>query len=56
MEKGMARAFAALMESYLDIPSSVCELIEHKLTKGECAEVIEYVVQRKRELKLKEEG
>ena len=34
MDKEKAICFAGLMESYLNIPSFVCELIEKKLIDG----------------------
>lgn len=51
----IARAFACLMEDYLDIPSFVCEKIEQCILKDKCDEVIEFVVKRKKELKEKKE-
>lgn len=50
MNKEKAICFAGLMESYLNIPSFVCELIEKKLIEGKSEEVIEYIVNRKAEL------
>lgn len=50
MIKEEAIYFAGLMASYLDIPSFVCEIIEKKLIEGKYQEVIEYIIQRKREL------
>ena len=40
MDKEKAICFAGLMESYLNIPSFVCELIEKKLIDGKSEEVI----------------
>lgn len=50
MNREEAIYFAGLMESYLNIPSFICEIIEYKLIEGKYQEVIEYIIQRKREL------
>lgn len=54
MNKEDSIYFAGLMEDYLNIPSFVCEIIEKKLQEGKYQEVIEYIIQRKQELKEKE--
>lgn len=56
LDKNEAREFAGLMEDYLDIPSFVCELIEQKLTEGKYEEVIKYIIQRRKELKNKNQN
>ena len=50
MKKEDAIYFAGLMEDYLHIPSFLCETIEKDLSDGKYKEVIEYIIQRKREL------
>lgn len=50
MNKEEAVYFAGLMEDYLNIPSFLCEAIENDLVNGKYKEVIEYVIQRKKEV------
>ena len=50
MNKEDAIYFAGLMEDYLHIPSFLCESIENDLVNGKYKEVIEYVIQRKKEV------
>lgn len=42
--------FASLMEDYLNIPSFVCEYIEQALISEKYEEVINYILQRRKEL------
>ena len=55
MNKEEAIRFAGLMESYLNIPSFVCEYIEKDLINGKYRETIEYVIQRRNEIETKED-
>lgn len=55
MNKEEAVYFAGLMEDYLNIPSFICESIEKDLVNGRYKEVIEYIIQRKKYLKEKEQ-
>lgn len=50
MNKEESIYFAGLMESYLKIPSFLCETIEKDLSDGKYKEVIEYIIQRRKEL------
>ena len=50
MNKEKAIKFAGLMEDYLNIPSFVCEYIEQALISGKYEEVINYILQRRKEL------
>lgn len=50
MKKEDAIYFAGLMEDYLHIPFFLSETIEKDLSDGKYKEVIEYIIQRKREL------
>ena len=54
MNKEKAIKFASLMEDYLNIPSFVCEYIEQALINGKYEEVINYIIQRRKELELKQ--
>lgn len=54
MNKEDAIYFAGLMQDYLHIPSFICEIIEKKLQKGNYQEVVEFIIQRKKELESKE--
>ena len=54
MNKERAIKFASLMEDYLNIPSFVCEYIEQSLISGKYEEVINYIIQRRKELELKQ--
>ena len=54
MSKEEARYFAGLMEFYLYIPSFVCENIEKKLIDENYKEVIEFIINRTKELKEKQ--
>lgn len=51
MNKENAIYFAGLMEDYLHIPSFLCETIEKNLIDKKYKEVIEYIIQRKKEIK-----
>lgn len=53
MNKERAIYFAGLMEEYLNIPSCVCENIENELINGEYYKVINYVIERRKELENK---
>ena len=55
MNKEEAVYFAGLMEDYLNIPSFICESIEKDLVNGRYKEVIEYIIQRKKISKKKEQ-
>lgn len=55
MNKEEAVYFAGLMEDYLNIPSFICESIEKDLVNGRYKEVIEYIIQRKKEQKEREQ-
>lgn len=50
MNKEKAIEFAGLMEDYLNISSFVCEYIEQALISGKYEEVINYILQRRKEL------
>lgn len=50
MNKENAIYFAGLMEDYLHIPSFLCEIIEKNLINKKYKEVIEYIIQRKKEI------
>ena len=50
MNKENAIYFAGLMEDYLHIPSFLCETIEKNLIDKKYKEVIEYIIQRKKEI------
>lgn len=50
MNKERAIEFASLMEDYLNIPSFVCEYIEQALISEKYEEVINYILQRRKEL------
>ena len=50
MNKERAIKFASLMEDYLNIPSFVCEYIEQALISGKYEEVINYIIQRRKEI------
>lgn len=50
MEQATARAFAGLMEDYLHLPGFMCEKIEARLLEGHFEEVIQYVVDRRKEI------
>lgn len=54
MNKENAIYFAGLMEDFLNIPSFVCEMIQLELEEGCYEEVIEYIIQRKKEIQKKE--
>ena len=54
MNKEEAIYFAGLMEFYLNIPSFVCENIEKKLIDENYKEVIEFIINRTKELKEKQ--
>lgn len=51
MNKKDSIYFAGLMEDYLNIPSFLCEIIEKDLEQQKYKDVIEYIIQRKQELK-----
>lgn len=53
MNKERAIKFAGLMEDYLNIPSFVCEYIEQALISEKYEEVINYIIQRRKELEKK---
>lgn len=53
MNKEMAIEFAGLMEDYLNIPSFVCEYIEQALISEKYEEVINYILQRRKEIEKK---
>lgn len=53
MNKERAIYFAGLMEEYLHIPSIVCENIENELINGKYYKVINYVIERRKELENK---
>lgn len=55
MDKEKAIRFAGLMESYLNIPSFVCEMIEKDLCNYKYKETIEYVINRRNEIENKKE-
>lgn len=50
MNKERATYFAGLMEEYLNIPACVCEYIENELTNEKYNEVINYIIDRRKEL------
>lgn len=50
MNKRKAIEFAGLMEDYLNIPSMICERIEHTLINGKYEEVIDFILRRRKEL------
>ena len=54
MNKEKAIDFARLMESYLDIPSFMCENIESNLINEKYKDVIEYILLRRNELERNE--
>ena len=54
MNKEEAIYFAGLMGFYLNIPSFVCENIEKKLIDENYKEVIEFIINRAKELKEKQ--
>ena len=54
MNKEEAIYFAGLMQIYLNIPSFVCENIEKKLIDENYKEVIEFIINRTKELKEKQ--
>ena len=54
MNKEKAIKFASLMEDYLNIPSFVCEYIYQALISGKYEEVINYIIQRRKELELEQ--
>ena len=54
MNRKEAIYFAGLMEFYLNIPSFVCEYIEKKLIDENYKEVIEFIINRTKELKEKQ--
>ena len=53
MNKERAIYFAGLMEEYLNIPSCVCENIENELINEKYNKVINYVIDRRKELENK---
>ena len=53
MDKERAIYFAGLMEEYLNIPSCVCENIENELINEKYYKVINYVINRRKELENK---
>ena len=53
MSKERAIYFAGLMEEYLNIPSFVCENIENELINEKYNKVINYVIDRRKELENK---
>ena len=53
MDKERAIYFAGLMEEYLNIPSCVCENIENELINENYYKVINYVINRRKELENK---
>ena len=53
MNKERAIYFAGLMEEYLNIPSFVCEIIENELINEKYNKVINYVIDRRKELENK---
>ena len=50
MSRERAIYFAGLMEEYLNIPSCVCENIENELINEKYYKVINYIIDRKKEL------
>ena len=48
MKKAKIQEFVGLMEDYLHIPSSMCEVLEDKLLHKKYPEVIEYIVSRRK--------
>jgi len=48
MKKAEIREFVGLMEDYLHIPSSICEVMEDKLLHKKYPEVIGYIVSRRK--------
>lgn len=53
MDKSNARIFTCLVADPLDLPSFVCEMIEQKLIEGKYEEVVNYCIQRKKEISQK---
>ena len=53
MSRERAIYFAGLMEDYLNIPSCVCENIENELINEKYNKVINYVIDRRKELENK---
>ena len=53
MDKERAIYFAGLMEEYLNIPSCICENIENELINENYYKVINYVINRRKELENK---
>lgn len=53
MNRERAIYFAGLMEEYLNIPSCVCENIENELINEKYNKVINYVIDRRKELENK---
>ena len=53
MNKERAIYFAGLMKEYLNIPSCVCENIENELINEKYNKVINYVIDRRKELENK---
>lgn len=50
MNKERAIYFAGLMEEYLNIPACVCEYIENELVNEKYNKVINYIIDRRKEL------
>lgn len=50
MSRERAIYFAGLMKEYLNIPSCVCENIENELINEKYYKVINYIIDRKKEL------
>ena len=50
MSRERAIYFAGLMKEYLNIPSCVCENIENELINEKYYKVINYIINRKKEL------
>lgn len=50
MNANDAQYFAGLCEDWINIPAFVCEVIESKLVNGEYLDVLEYIVQRHKEI------
>ena len=53
MNRERAIYFAGLMEEYLNIPSCICENIENELINENYYKVINYVINRRKELENK---
>ena len=50
MNKNDAIYFAGLMEDFLNLPSFVCEHIEQALINEKYKDVIEYIINRRKEI------